>query len=98
MHDCKQTHRLDRVEADLRDVEGTLREHGKDLQGLKEGQAETRVYVKHIFERLDELKVMLHRHKGQQPDNIEHIKLWSKVVLALVGILGGIIASVRILG
>jgi hypothetical protein len=65
-----------------------------DVNELKINQAETKIYVKQIFERIEDIKVLF--KSGAQGNN----ETWVKVVLELIkmiAIVGGIIAGMKLL-
>lgn len=78
METCTQTHRIDRLESDVRELQKTDRKHTDDITGLKEGQAENRVIQKMILDQLAEIKMMITAKKEagkEQSPNKEWIDL-----------------------
>ena len=78
MEPCTQTHRIDRLESDVRELQKTDRKHTDDITGLKEGQAENRVIQKMILDQLAEIKMMITAKKEagkEQSPNKEWIDL-----------------------
>lgn len=78
MEPCTQTHRIDRLESDVRELQKTDRKHTDDITGLKEGMAESRVMQKMTLEKVAEIKMMItaKRETGkEQSPNKEWIDL-----------------------
>lgn len=83
------------VKEDIKELKETVKSQGTDIISLKENQAETKIYVKQIFERIDDLKVMFKSGTSDTNDK------WLKVVMELIkviGIVAGIVAGVKVLG
>lgn len=83
------------VKEDVKELKETVKSQGTDIISLKENQAETKIYVKQIFERIDDLKVMFKSGTSDTNDK------WLKVVMELIkviGIVAGIVAGVKVLG
>lgn len=94
MEQCTENRRFDNIEADITEIKLQLKANTTDIIQLKESSAETKVYVKQIFERIDDLKVLI--KAGAQGNN----DTWVKIVLELikmVSIVAGIIAGVKLL-
>lgn len=92
---CTESRRFQSIEEDLKELKDTVKSHGSDIASLKENQAETKIYVKQIFERIEDLKVMFKAGTGEANDK------WLKVVMELIkaiGIIAGIIAGIKVLG
>ena len=91
MEPCTQTHRIDRLESDVRELQKTDRKHTDDITGLKEGQAESRVVQKMILDQLAEIKMLVTAKtsgdKEQSPN-----KEWIDLIKWVLG--GTIIAIV----
>jgi chromosome segregation ATPase len=68
---------------------------------LNEGQAETRVYVKQIFDRLDDMKIMFQSAVQVSKDTIkENNSTWKPIIIELiklVTVIAGIVAGVKLL-
>ena len=58
MEPCTQEHKIDAIAEDVRELKETTKQHARDIAELKSGQAETRIYVKQILERLEEQKAV----------------------------------------
>jgi len=87
--------RFKNIEDDIEELKETVKIHSSDIVELKQNQAETRIYVKQIFERIDDLKVLF------KSGNSDNNKIWSKIVIELIkaiSIVGGIIAAIKIIG
>ncbi|KRQ86067.1 hypothetical protein ABG79_02199 [Caloramator mitchellensis] len=94
---CIEQRRFESIEKDIQEIKATISIHAKEISDLKEGQAETRVYVKQIFNRLDELKEMFELFTTTK-DNTED--KWLKVALELIkaiGLVAGVVAGIKIL-
>jgi archaellum component FlaC len=94
MEQCSEARRFENIENDIKEIKDTIKVHSTDIQTLKEGQAETRIYVKQIFERIDDIKLMF------KSATKENNSVWVKVVLELIkaiGIVAGIIAAIKLL-
>lgn len=92
---CFEQRRFENIENDIVEIKNSITLHSKEIAELREGQAETRVYVKQIFERLDDLKALFKTGANDTSDK------WLKVVMELIkaiGIIAGIIAGVKVLG
>lgn len=92
---CLEGRRFENIEGELKELKETTKNHAVDISKLKESDAETRVYVKQIFERIDDLKVLF------KQGTAENNSTWSKIVLELIkaiGVVGGIIAGIKLLG
>jgi len=91
---CIEQRRFENIENDITEIKNSIALHSKEIAELREGQAETRVYVKQIFERLDDLKALF---KTGTSDTSEK---WLRVVMELIktiGIVAGIVAGIKIL-
>jgi hypothetical protein len=96
-HECLEQKRFERIENDIRDIKEDVKVSHIEIQGLKEYQAETKVYVRQIFERMDDIKAMIKSASagGESGDR------WLKVVLELIkaiGVVGAIIAGIKLIG
>jgi hypothetical protein len=76
------------------DLEDRVTRLEEDVSDLKINQAETKVYVKQIFERLEDLKTLF--TTGTKNNNSTWLEV-SKELIKLVAIVGGIIAGVKLL-
>lgn len=91
---CIEERRIKNIEDDIDELKKENKKHAEDIVLIKENQAETRVYVKQIFERIDDLKMLF------KEGNKENNNTWSKIVLELIkaiGVVGGIIAGIKLL-
>jgi archaellum component FlaC len=94
MDPCTEKRRFENIESDVKELKDITRAHSNDIIALKEGHAETRIYVKQIFERIDDLKVLF--KTGTNENN----STWSKIVMELIkaiAIIAGIVAGVKLL-
>jgi chromosome segregation ATPase len=90
--------RLETLEKDLQEIKDVIKNHTSDITALKESQAETRVYVKQIFERIEDLKTLFKTNVSTTSNANDK---WMKVVLELIkaiGTIAAIIAGIKILG
>ena len=102
MEPCSEKQRLERIERDVRELQASSKEQDDKLGKLAEGQAETRIYLKQIFDRLEDLKVLFQsardrRVEGQTNAQAEQ---WTKVVIEVLkygAIVAGILGGVRYL-
>ena len=95
-HVCQEGRRFERTEDDIKEIKNEVKTNSVDIQTLKEGHAETRVYVKQIFERIEDIRDLV-----KNATNNDHSDKWQKVVLELIkaiGIIGGIIAGIKLIG
>lgn len=99
---CISERRFLNVEEDIRELKEKDKEHDKEINVLKENNAENRVYVKQIFDKIEDLTVLF---KTASSDNgkllVDNNSTWLKVVLELIkaiGTIGAIIAGIKLLG
>ena len=55
---CTQGPRIENLQDDIRELKEITKQHSRDIAELKNHQAETRIYVKQILERLEEQKAV----------------------------------------
>lgn len=94
MNPCTEGRRFDNIESDITELKDQVKLNSTNIIELKESHAETRVYVKQIFERIEDIKALF--KTGTQAGN----ETWSKVVIELIkmiGIVGGIIAGIKLM-
>lgn len=97
-NECNQKHRLTAIEKDIKELKEADQCHVKDISTLKESNAETRVYVKQILERIEDLRDMFNNTKKTLKEKSEsNDSLWAKhaaelvkLVLAIATILAGV--------
>lgn len=101
MEPCVQKDVIENLKEDVRELKEQSRAHAGEIGNLKEGHAETRVYVKQIFEKLDDMKTLL---KGQAENAVNAVTknntTWSTVLIETIkqiGIIAAIIAGVKLL-
>ncbi|MFA5715303.1 MAG: hypothetical protein WC998_06165 [Candidatus Paceibacterota bacterium] len=101
MEPCGQKDVIDNLREDVRELKEQSKSHASEIGSLKEGHAETRVYVKQIFEKIDDMKTLL---KGQAESAINAVtktnSTWSSVLteaIKQIGIIAAIIAGVKLL-
>lgn len=102
---CTQTHRISRLESDVRDLQDRDKKHDDDITGLKEGQAESRLFQKMITEQLAEIKMILNamqKRENIKSDDKGNLKIWldafkwvigatiGAIVLYIFGMKGGV--------
>lgn len=95
---CSQKHRLTAIESDIKELKESNQCHSKDISDLKESNAETRIYVKQILERIEDLRDMFNNTKNSLKENANNNEgLWAKhaaelvkLVVAIAGILAGV--------
>ena len=83
------------IEEDIRELKVKVEKHSEEISELKQSDIRVEVYVKQIFERLDDLKAMF--NTATQSNN----NTWQKVVLELIkaiGIVASVVGAVKILG
>lgn len=91
---CNQDLRLRALEKDIDELKKNDKKQDEEISTLKTNQAETKVYVKQILERIDDLKVLFTTGTSNTSDK------WQKVVIELIkaiGTIGAIIAGIKIL-
>lgn len=69
MEPCIQIHRIDRLEADVKDLQKNERKHTDDITNLKESQAETRIMQKMTLEQVAEIKMLVTRQNEQNKNS-----------------------------
>ncbi|QIB26118.1 hypothetical protein [Caloranaerobacter azorensis] len=92
---CLEQRRFQNIEDDLRELKETVKVHSSEIADLKENQAETRIYVKQIFERIEDLKILFKSGTGESNEK------WLKIIMELIkaiGLIAGIIAGIKIMG
>jgi len=101
MEPCTQKDTIANLREDVRELKEQSKAHTGEIGSLKEGHAETRVYVKQIFEKLDDMKTFL---KGQAENAVNAVTktntTWSTVLIEAIkqiGIIAAIIAGVKLL-
>lgn len=85
-HLCTEVHRINRLEADVRDLKDADKKHSEDISDLKEGQAESRIFQKLILDQLAEIKAMVSSKKSENST-----KEWMEL---LKWVLGGTIIAI----
>lgn len=91
---CTEERRFVTIEDDIKDIKKEIRGLSATVISVQTDQAETKIYIKQIFERVDDLKELF--TNGQDKNN----KVWVTIVtklIELVAIVGGIVAGVRLL-
>lgn len=102
---CYSDRRFTNIEDDIKELKEKAKEQDRDISTLKESNTENRVYVKQIFDKIEDLTVLI---KAGSNDNnkllVESNTSWQKVVLELIkvliqaiGTIGAIIAGVKLL-
>ncbi len=92
---CLEQRRFERIENDIKEIKDNMKVNYTDIQNLKESQAEARVYVKQIFERMDDIKAMIKNGGKDSNDR------WLRVVIELtktIGVVAAIIAAIKLIG
>ena len=84
MEPCTQTHRIDRLEADVKELKETDKKLSEDVVELKEGQAESRLFQKLILEQLAEIKAMIAQKKSDRPPQSPN-KEWMDMLKYVIG-------------
>lgn len=87
---CNGCTELESIKDDIKELKETTKDHSNSIGLLKEGQAESKVYVKQIFERIDDIKSMFTKSNDV---NINSDK-WQTVVLELIKTMGTIAAVI----
>lgn len=88
---CRECLEINSIKEDIKELKDTTKEHSESIGELKESQAETKIYVKQIFERIDDLKLMFMSSKNDVNSTSDK---WQKVVLELIKALGTIAAVI----
>lgn len=88
---CKECLEISSIKEDIKELKDITKEHSENIGELRESQAETKIYVKQIFERIDDLKLMFMSSKNDVNTNSDK---WQKVVLELIKALGTIAAVI----
>lgn len=94
MEPCTQKDNISNMKDDIKDLKDQVRSNTSDINALKEDRAETKIYVKQIFERIEDLKTLF------TASNKNSNSAWIEIVkelIKLVAIVGGIIAGVKLL-
>jgi len=85
MEQCTERHRIDRLEADVRELRETDKKLSDDIVELKEGQAESRLFQKLILEQLAEIKAMIAHRKDDKPQQQSPNKEWLDMLKYVIG-------------
>jgi len=88
---CKGCLEIVSIKDDIKELKETTKEHSGSIGELKESQAESKIYVKQIFERIDDLKLMFMSKTNDINTNSDK---WQKVVLELIKTMGTIAAVI----
>lgn len=83
------------VDLAIKELKESDKKQNDEITDIKTSQAETKVYIKQILERVDDLKVLFTVGNNSTNDK------WVKVVIELIksiGTVGAIIAGIKILG
>lgn len=78
---CSQDNRFLAIERDIKEIKVTQKEHSNDINKLHKENAETHIYIKQIFERIDDLKVLF--VSGTTSNN----KFWQELVRDLIKVI-----------
>lgn len=82
---CTQKHRLNAIESDIKELKEQSQCHVKDISELKESNAETKIYVKQILEKIEDLKDMFNNTKNTLKESSAGSEnLWAKHAAELV--------------
>lgn len=91
---CTEERRFQNIEDDIKKLFAAKEKHDSDIASLNQSQTETKIYVKQIFERLDDIKSLF--TTGNQSTNAT----WSKIVIELIksiATIAAIIAGIKII-
>lgn len=78
---CINERRFVTIEKDIDEIKQIQQNHANSISTLKENQAENRVYVKQILERIEDLKVLFTSSNNTQTG------FWQKVIMELLKII-----------
>jgi FtsZ-binding cell division protein ZapB len=94
-HECLKKEKFAGLEKDIRKNYRAIEFMQEEIKELQRNGAETRVYVKQIFERIDDIKELF------KATNHETNQTWQPVMLELIkmmGIVAAVIAGIKIVG
>lgn len=98
---CTQERRFSNIEEDIKEMKEKDKEQDKEISLLKENATENRVYVKQIFEKIEDLTVLFKTATSENGKVLDkNNSTWLKVVLELIksiGTIAAIIAGIKIL-
>lgn len=79
MEPCNQIHRINRLEADIQELQRNERKHTDDITNLKENQAETRIMQKMTLEQVAEIKMIITK-QNEENKNHSPNKEWVELI------------------
>jgi uncharacterized protein (UPF0305 family) len=62
---------VDNIKSDIKELKESSKQHDKDIINLKESNIELKIYIKQIFEKIDEVKAMIQTKKDEKQDNVD---------------------------
>ena len=108
-HSCLKTEKFKAMEDKIQINCSSIKALTAEMKEVQEERAETRVYVKQIFDRIDDLKVMFvasnklvtESNKQNAKERNQINKAWQPVVIELIkmiGIIAAVIAGIKLMG
>lgn len=108
-HTCQEGRRFEAMEREIAEIKQMAKENATEITMLRESQTEMKVYIKQIFERLDDIKFMFSTsytnianlvNTGKDTSGMmkDMNQSWVKVVveiIKLVALVAGIIAGIK---
>jgi chromosome segregation ATPase len=68
MNEGKFEVEIENIKSDIKELKEVSKQHTSEIVSLKESDIELKVYVKQIFEKIDEMKVMIQDKKEEKQD------------------------------
>ena len=101
-HQCIQKEVINNLKEEIKELKEQSKVNSRDINNLKESQAETKIYVKQIFERIEDIKAMFTTAMNSNTQNNKNTnETWVVIVKELIkaiGVIAGIIAGIMLLG
>lgn len=102
MEPCIQKEVINNLKEEIKELKEQSKVNSRDINNLKESQAETKIYVKQIFERIEDIKAMFTTAMNSNTQNNKNTnETWVIIVKELIkaiGVIAGIIAGIKLLG
>jgi len=99
---CIQKEVINNLKEEIKELKEQSKVNSRDINNLKESQAETKIYVKQIFERIEDIKAMFTTAMNSNTQNNKNTnETWVIIVKELIkaiGVIAGIIAGIKLLG
>lgn len=101
-HKCLKLEKFKSLDKDCKNIKEDVAMLQEEMKQIQQNNAETRVYVKQIFDRLEDLKDLFksaQKNNKEMQDDINNT--WQPIVMELIKMIGtvaAVIAGIKFLG